>query len=94
MFIFAYNFKTKNNETIYPVHKTTKRGCIRIDVNVNDYCINFNFSVHMKTWKITYRFKDKFSWKTGYRIMQANSKEDAIRKMDLWLPLIKKVELI
>lgn len=49
---------------------------------------------NMKTWKVTYKFKDQFSWKTGYRILQANSKEDAIKRMDMWPPLIKKVELI
>ena len=49
---------------------------------------------NMKTWKVTFKFKDQFSWKTGYRILQANSKEDAIKRMDMWPPLIKKVELV
>lgn len=48
----------------------------------------------MKYFKVTYRFKDMYGWKTGYKTLQANSKEDAIRKMDMWEPLIKKVELI
>jgi hypothetical protein len=49
---------------------------------------------NMKYFKVTYRFKDMYGWKTGYKTLQANSKEDAIRKMDMWEPLIKKVELI
>lgn len=48
----------------------------------------------MKMYKVTYRFKIQSGWKIGYRILQANCKEDAIKKMDLFPPLIKKVELI
>lgn len=49
---------------------------------------------NMKHFKVTYRFKDMYGWKTGCRYLQANSKEDAIKKMDMWPPLIKKVELV
>lgn len=46
------------------------------------------------TFKVTYRCFDLGKWRTAYRIIQANSKEDAIKKMDLWENLIKKVERV
>lgn len=46
------------------------------------------------TFKVTYRCFDLGKWRTAYRIIQANSKEDAIKKMDLWPQLIKSVEEI
>lgn len=46
------------------------------------------------TFKVTYRCFDLGKWRTAYRIIQANSKEDAIKKMDLWEDLIKKVERV
>lgn len=48
----------------------------------------------MKYYKITYRFNDGYKWMTAYRTIKANSPEDAIKKADMWPPLIKKVELI
>jgi hypothetical protein len=46
------------------------------------------------TWKVTYKAKADGEWRTMYRVLQANSKEDAIKKMDLWPPLILNVELV
>jgi hypothetical protein len=46
----------------------------------------------MNNFKVTYKFKIKSGWQIGYRCIQANSKEDAIKKMDMWPPLILKVE--
>jgi len=48
----------------------------------------------MKYYKITFKLHDGHKWRTAYRIIQANSPEDAIKKADMWPPLIKKVELI
>lgn len=50
----------------------------------------------MRTWKITYKFKlnSKAKWQDGYRVLQANSREDAIKKADMWPPLIKAVQEI
>jgi hypothetical protein len=50
----------------------------------------------MKTFKITYKFKlnSKSKWQDGYRVLQANSREDAIKKADIWPPLIKAVQEI
>lgn len=50
----------------------------------------------MKTFKITYKFKlhSKAKWQDAYRVLQANSREDAIKKADMWPPLIKAVEEI
>ena len=46
------------------------------------------------TWKVTYRAKADGKWKIMYRVLQANSKEDAIKKMDMWEPLIIQVEKV
>jgi hypothetical protein len=46
------------------------------------------------TWKVTYRAKADGKWRIMYRVLQANSKEDAIKKMDLWEPLIIQVEKV
>jgi autonomous glycyl radical cofactor GrcA len=46
------------------------------------------------TWKVTYKSKVDGEWRIMYRVLQANSKEDAIKKMDLWPDLILKVELV
>jgi len=46
------------------------------------------------TFKVTYRSKVDGKWRTMYRVLQANSQEDARRKMDLWHPLILKVEKV
>ena len=50
----------------------------------------------MKTFKITYKFKlnSKSKWQDAYIVMQANSREDAIKKADMWPPLIKAVQEI
>ena len=45
----------------------------------------------MQNFKVTYKIKDG-KWKIVNKIIQANSPEDAIRKMDMWPPLILKVE--
>jgi hypothetical protein len=45
-------------------------------------------------WKITYKFKGPSGWQLGYKTIKANCKEDAIKKADMWPPLIKKVEKI
>jgi hypothetical protein len=46
------------------------------------------------TWKVTYRAKADGKWRIMYRVLQANSKEDAIKKMDLWEPLIISVDKV
>lgn len=46
------------------------------------------------TFKITYRCFDNGKWRKAFRVLQANSKEDAIKKMDLWSKLIEKVERV
>jgi len=48
----------------------------------------------MRTFKVTYKSKVDGEWRIMYRVLQANSKEDAIKKMDLWPDLILKVELV
>lgn len=48
----------------------------------------------MKTFKVTYKSKVDSEWRIMYRVLQANSTEDAIKKMDLWPPLILNVELV
>ena len=48
----------------------------------------------MKTFKVTYKSKADGEWRIMYRVLQANTKEDAIKKMDLWPPLILNVELV
>lgn len=48
----------------------------------------------MKTFKITYKFKNEFGWQIGYRVLQANSKEDAVKKADMYEPLIIKIEKV
>jgi hypothetical protein len=45
-------------------------------------------------WKVTYKFKGPSGWQLGYKILKANSPEDAIRLADMWPQLIKKVERI
>jgi hypothetical protein len=47
----------------------------------------------MKNFKVTYKVKD-VRWVKQHRIIQANSPEDAIKKMDMWPPLIIKVKKI
>jgi len=47
----------------------------------------------MLNFKVTYKIKDG-KWKVIHKIIQANSPEDAIKKMDMWPPLIIKVEKI
>jgi hypothetical protein len=42
---------------------------------------------------ITYKIKEG-KWKLVSKTIQANSPEDAIKKMDMWPPLIIKVEKI
>jgi hypothetical protein len=46
------------------------------------------------TWKVTYRAKADGKWRIMYRVLQANSKEDAIKKMDMWEPLIIQVDKV
>ena len=48
----------------------------------------------MKYYKITYRFNDGHKWRIAYRTIKANSPEDAVKRMDIFPGLIKKVELI
>lgn len=45
----------------------------------------------MQNFKVTYKVKD-VKWIIQERTIQANSPEDAIRKMDMWPELIIKVE--
>jgi len=45
----------------------------------------------MQNFRITYKVKDG-KWTIQQRIIQANSPEDAIKKMDMWPPLIIKVD--
>ncbi len=47
----------------------------------------------MQNFRVTYKVKD-FKWTIQQRIIQANSPEDAIKRMDMWPPLIIKVEKI
>jgi hypothetical protein len=47
----------------------------------------------MQNFKVTYKVKD-VKWTIQQRIIQANSPEDAIKRMDMWPPLILKVEKI
>jgi hypothetical protein len=47
----------------------------------------------MKNFRVTFKVKD-VKWKLVSKTIQANSPEDAIKKMDMWLPLIIKVEKI
>jgi len=51
----------------------------------------------MRTYKVTYKCKIRASdctWKNCYKIVEAVSAEDAKKRADLWLPLIKEVELL
>jgi hypothetical protein len=51
----------------------------------------------MRTYKVTYKCKTRASdevWRTAYKIVEAVSAEDAKKRADLWLPLIKEVELL
>jgi hypothetical protein len=51
----------------------------------------------MRTYKVTYKCKTKASdctWRTAYKIIEAVSEADAKKRADLWLPLIKEVELV
>jgi len=48
----------------------------------------------MKHFKVTHKFHDGISWKIGYRVLKANSPEDAVKKMDLFPELIINVELV
>lgn len=45
----------------------------------------------MQNFKVTYKVKD-VKWIIQERTVQANSPEDAIRRMDMWPELIIKVE--
>ncbi len=45
----------------------------------------------MQNFRVTYKIKDG-KWIKLTKIIQANSPEDAIRRMDMWPPLIIKVE--
>jgi hypothetical protein len=47
----------------------------------------------MQNFKVIYKVKD-VKWIIQERIIQANSPEDAIKRMDMWPPLIIKVEKI
>lgn len=51
---------------------------------------------NMKKYKVTYKCKTRPSsdWQTAYKIIEAVSEADAKKRADLWLPLIKEVELI
>lgn len=44
-------------------------------------------------WKVTYKGYAHKTWIEMYKIVTANSKEDAIKKADLWEGIILKVEL-
>ena len=45
----------------------------------------------MKNFRVTFKVKD-VKWTIQQKTIQANSQEDAIKKMDMWPPLIIKVE--
>ena len=47
----------------------------------------------MQNFRVTYKVKDG-KWTIQHKTIQANSPEDAIKKMDMWPPLIIKVEKI
>jgi hypothetical protein len=47
----------------------------------------------MKNFRVTFKVKD-VKWTIQQKTIQANSPEDAIKKMDMWAPLIIKVEKI
>jgi tRNA A37 N6-isopentenylltransferase MiaA len=44
------------------------------------------------SWKITYRHQVGKRQAIGYKIVWAESREDAIYRADMWRPLILKVE--
>jgi hypothetical protein len=48
----------------------------------------------MKHFKVTHKFHDGIKWCIGYRLLFANSPEDAVKKMDLFPELIINVELL
>lgn len=48
----------------------------------------------MRTFKVTYKSKVDGDWRIMYRVLQANSREDAIKRMDLWPTLILNLELV
>ena len=48
----------------------------------------------MKHFKVTHKFHDGIKWRIGYRLLFANSPEDAVKKMDLLPELIINVELL
>ena len=43
-------------------------------------------------WKVTYKAYAHRNWTELSKIVEANSKEDAIKKADLWEGIILKVE--
>ena len=45
----------------------------------------------MQNFKVTYKVKD-VKWIIQERTIQANSPEDAVKKMDIWPELIIKIE--
>ncbi len=45
-------------------------------------------------FKVTYKFKDRFGWKTGFKLLQANSIEDANKKADIWEKLILNTKMV
>ena len=45
----------------------------------------------MQNFKVTYKVKD-VKWIIQERIIQSNSPEDAVKKMDIWPELIIKIE--
>jgi hypothetical protein len=48
----------------------------------------------MKRFKVIYKGYAHKTWIEMYKIVTANSKEDAIKKSDLWEGIILKVEQI
>ncbi len=48
----------------------------------------------MKRFKVIYKGYAHKAWTEMYKIVTANSKEDAIKKADLWEGIILKVEMI
>ena len=52
------------------------------------------FKHELMKWKVTYKGYAHKTWIEMYKIVTANSKEDAIKKADLWEGIILKVEMI
>lgn len=48
----------------------------------------------MTTYKATYRAKVNGEWRIMYRVFQAYDRNHAIKVLDMWQPLIIKIEKV